>query len=123
MPRLIKLYVTGHLASVWGLCFIAQNPEGVRRSDCLPEPLRTTTLIKSFLGKPQETSVNCVDKTKSLTPGYWGAPTLYSMFQDQRPYQYIWSGVRYSLKKLREGKRTNAIYSDKVLTSGPFVNT
>lgn len=72
MPRLIKLYFTAHLAIVWGLCFIAQNPEGVKRGKM---PLRAPNFTGKYV--PWETSVNCGDKTQSLISGYSGTISLF----------------------------------------------
>lgn len=51
MPRLIKLCFMAHLAIVWAYASLLRLPGQQRKGECNPEPLRTTSPAKTFLGK------------------------------------------------------------------------
>lgn len=73
---------------------VVRAPRGWRAGCCHPEPLRSPSLAKTCLGRPQETSVNRVDKTMSLIPGHSEVPALRVRFQEQSPHgRRVWGPV------------------------------
>lgn len=65
---------------------------------------------KTVPGKPQRT-VNSVDKTQRLIPSYDKAPTLYLVFQDQKPYWHVVKGPILSSQHVNDLARKKTEYS------------